>query len=164
MLFFVAKANVNFEKPCEQSIVFDIKMLSTIPNYSFEMMDISWPIQLWEAALHGWYTDVDIFVGTKKLMEAHRVVLSARSSVLKDEILKTEGKSIIRFPKEIYPQVAEHFLYFLYTGSSKITFKNKQLLLLAERNKVETLIEVCKLATVTSPNVDQVTNFLLANF
>lgn len=166
MLFFVAKADINFEKIGQQTIVFDIKMLSTIPNYSYEMMDKSWANQLWEAAVHGWFTDVDIFVGPNKIMEAHQVILSARSSTLKTLLgnLKDKGKSTIIFPKEFDPLVVKHFLYFLYTGSAKVSFKNRQLLQLATDHKVETLIQVCTLATVDPPDVDEVTDFLLANF
>jgi hypothetical protein len=167
MLFFVAKADINFEKLGQQSIVFDIKMLSTIPNYCYEMMDKSWGIQLWEAAyLHAWFTDVDIFIGPKKIMEAHQVILSARSPVLCTLLdnLKQEGKATIVFPKTYDQFVVENFLYFLYTGSSKISFKNKQLLQLAVEYKVETLTKVCQLAIVVPPDVNEVTNFLLSNF
>jgi hypothetical protein len=45
-----------------------------------------------------------------------------------------------------------------------MTFKNKQLLGLAEMHQVETLTKVCKLAIVPSPDVEEVTNFLLSNF
>nr|CAH0101658.1 unnamed protein product [Daphnia galeata] len=167
MLFFVAKADINFEKLCQQSIVFDIKMLSTIPNYCYEMADKSWGIQLWEAAyLHVWLTDVTIFIGPKRIMEAHQVILSARSSELCTLLnnLKHEGKANIVFTKTYDQLVVENFLYFLYTGSSKISFKNKQLLQLAVDYKVETLTKVCQLAIIDPPDVDEVTNFLLANF
>ena len=167
MLFFVAKADINFEKLCQQSIIFDIKMLSTIPNYCYEMMDTSWGIQLWEAAyLHAWFTDVTIFIGPKKIMEAHQVILSARSPemcTLLDN-LKQEGKASIVFPKTYDQLVVENFLYFLYTGSSKISFKNKQLLQLAVDYKMETLIKACQLVIVNPPDVDEVTDFLMANF
>jgi hypothetical protein len=167
MLFFVAKADINFEKLGQQSIVFDIKMLSTIPNYCYEMTDKSWGIQLWEAAyLHAWFTDVSMFIGPKKIMEAHQVILSARSSVLCTLLdnLKQEGKATIIFPKTYDQFVVENFLYFLYTGSSKISFKNKQLLQLAVDYKMETLIKACQLVIVNPPDVDEVTDFLLANF
>lgn len=123
MLFFVAQVDINFEQVFQQSIVFDVKMVSTIANYCYEMMDVSWTTQLWEAALGCRYTDVDIFVGQNKLMEAHQMVLSARSPVLNGLLcnLKESGKSRIFLHKEFEPAVVEHFLYFLYTGSSKIT-------------------------------------------
>ncbi|XP_046462631.1 uncharacterized protein LOC124208806 [Daphnia pulex] len=166
MLFFAAQVDVNFEQLFQQSIMFDIQMVQTIADYSYEMMDVSWMTQLWEAALGCRHTDVEIFVGQNKLMEAHQMVLSARSPVLNGLLrnLKENGKSRISFHKGIEAHVVEHFLYFLYTGSSRMTFKNKQFLGLAEMHQVETLTKVCELAIVASPDVEEVTNFLLSNF
>ncbi|EFX87525.1 hypothetical protein DAPPUDRAFT_235202 [Daphnia pulex] len=167
MLFFAAQVDVNFEQLFQQSIVFDIQMVySTIADYCYEMVDVSWMTQLWEAALGCRHTDVEIFVGQNKLMEGHQMILSARSPVLNGLLcnLKENGKSRISFHKEIDAHVVEHFLYFLYTGSSRMTFKNKQLLGLAEMHQVETLTKVCELAIVASPDVEEVTNFLLSNF
>lgn len=166
MLFFVAKSDVNFEKIGEQAINFDVKMISTIGDYRYEMMDPLWMTQLWKAALESKLTDVDVYVGQKLLMEAHQVVLSARSPVLSTLLnnMKNNGKATITFEADIDYYIVKQFLYFLYTGSSKIHFNNRQYLALADMHEVETLSKVCNLAMVSSPDVDEVTNFLLANF
>ena len=65
-------------------IYFDFKIVSTIDNYYYEMTDNAWMDQFWTAATEQKLTDVDIVVGTDKLMEAHRVILSARSPVLNE--------------------------------------------------------------------------------
>ncbi len=67
---------------CKCKFNFDIKMVSTNGNYYYEMMDENWLIDLWLAATDKKLTDVDMYVGTVKVMEAHRVILSARSPVL----------------------------------------------------------------------------------
>lgn len=167
MLFFVAKSDVDFDHCSEQSIHFDVKIISTIEDYRYEMMDVSWLTQLWKAAEDGKLTDLDVYVGQKKLMEAHQVILSARSPVLSNllsNIVTKNGKATITFEADIDSSIVKHFLYFLYTGSSKINFRNKQYLALAENHEVVTLSKMCNLAMVSSPDVDEVTNFLLANF
>jgi hypothetical protein len=130
------------------------------------MMDVSWLTQLWKAAEDEKLTDLDVYVGQEKLMEAHQVILSARSPVLSNLLsnMTKNGKATITFEADIDFNIVKHFLYFLYTGSSKINLSNKQYLALAENYEVETLSKICNLAMVSSPDVDEVTNFLLANF
>jgi hypothetical protein len=134
-------------------IYFDFKIFSTIGNYYYEMMDNAWMDQFWTAATEQKLTDVDIFVGTDKLMEAHRVILSARSPVLNESFNKTNdtGKSVLTFDGEFDVVVVENFLNFLYTGSletfaSKSIVNYKQLFKLATLYEVETLKNICQVA------------------
>jgi hypothetical protein len=142
---------------------FDVKIVSTIGNYYYELMDHSWMTDFWSAATNQQLTDVEIFVGTVKLMEAHRVILSARSPVLNASLSKINntGKSIVTFGAEFEIAVVKLFLQFLYTGVLKSSAKHKQLLILATTYEVETLKSMCQLANGAPLDVEDLTNCLL---
>jgi hypothetical protein len=150
--------------------IFDIKTVSTIGNYYCEMMDEHWWKDLWAAATNQKLTDVEIFVGAVKVMEAHRVILCARSPVLNESLNKISHteKSIVTFGPEFDVEVVKHFLNFLYTGrleSSAIT--GHQLSRLASMYEVETLKNVCQPCQLFNANstddmdVEELTNYLL---
>ena len=145
---------------------FDIKMVSTIDNYYYEMMDNAWMDQFWTAATEEKLTDVEIFAGTVKVMEAHRVILSARSPVMNEALNKARstGKSVVTFGVEFDIDTVKNFLNFLYTGSLKASFKSashkQHLLKLATFYQVETLKNFCQLFDRV-PNVEELTNAVL---
>jgi hypothetical protein len=148
------------------SVKFDVKFISTIGNYYYEMMDEGWTKDFWVAATNEKVTDVEIFVGTVKLMEAHRVILCARSPVLNESLSKISNvsKSIVTFGAEFDVEVVKHFLNFLYTGSLKSTDNVQQLSKLATMYQVETLKNVCQpfqLIDANQPDVEGVTDYLL---
>jgi hypothetical protein len=150
LFLFVAQATETFYT-C--NVHFRIEMTSTIENYHYDMMDTSWTTQLWQAALDQQLTDVEIFIGSIKL-EAHRVVLSARSpvlSVLLDSI--DHVKSSVAIEESMDVDVVKHFLKFLYTGCLEMSATNKQLLELAEMYEVNALVKICQLANCISPDV-----------
>ena len=146
---------------------FDIKMVSTIDNYFYELMDNAWMEHFWKAATDEKFTDVEIFIGTVKVMEAHRIILSARSPVLNVSLSKTRStarKPVVTLDREFDVAVVENFLNFLYTGSLE-TFACKsinygKLLKLATTYEVETLKNICQLAN-SVVNVEQFTGTLL---
>jgi hypothetical protein len=148
-------------------VYFDIKIISTIDNYYCKMMDDAWMKDFWTAATNKKLTDVEIFVGTVKLMEAHRVILSARSPVMNAALNKISdtGKAFFTFGAEFDVDNVKFFLYFVYTGSLK-TFATsespnyKQLLKLATKYEMETLKNLCQLANHV-PDVEELTNCLL---
>jgi hypothetical protein len=145
-------------------LIFDIRTVSTIGNYYYEMMDEYWLKDLWLAATNQMLTDVEIFVGTGKVMEAHRVILCARSPVLNaslNKISNTSEKSIVTFGQEFDVEVVKHFLNFLYTGTLKTSAKVKQMSQLAAMYQVETLKSVCQLLNANPPDAEEVTNHLL---
>jgi hypothetical protein len=132
-----------------------------IGNYYYEMMDDLWLKDLWAAATDQKLTDVDIFVGTVKVMEAHRIILSARSPVLNIVLNKVSSdamKSIAYFGKIFDIDTVTLFLQFLYTGSlENSTSQNtdyKQLLELARMYEVETLKNFCQVANAVPPEVE----------
>jgi hypothetical protein len=147
---------------------FDIKIVSTIGNYYYELMDEDWLKDLWAAATDQKLTDVDIFVGTVKVMEAHRVILSARSPVLNaslNKIINTR-KSNVTFGTKFGVNIVKHFLQFLYTGSLETSASKdtdyKQLLELATMYEVETLKNFCQVVNAFVPlDVEDLTSSLL---
>jgi hypothetical protein len=145
---------------------FDIKTVSTIGNYYYEMMDDKWTTDLWAAAINQKLTDVEIIVGTVKVMEAHRVILSARSPVLNIVLNKNSSatKSSVDFREEFDVDTVKHFLRFLYTGSSETSagecINYKQLLELATTYEVETLKNFCQVANAVPPDVEDLTSSL----
>jgi hypothetical protein len=144
--------------------IFDIKTISTIGNYYYEMMDVTWFTDLWAAAINQKLTDIEIFAGTVKVMEAHRVILCARSPVLNaslNKINKTAEKSIVTFEAEFDVEVVKNFLNFLYTGRLESSASVHQLSKLAILFEVETLKNVCQLLNANTPDAEELTNYLL---
>ncbi len=165
--FTVRLGNVCCEYRNTYQLNFDIKTVCTIGNYYYEMMDDDWIKSFWTAATNEKLTDVVIFVGAVKVMEAHRVVLSARSPVLNILLKKVSSatKSIVTFGVEFDVDIVKLFLEFLYTGSlepsaSKDT-SYKQLLELATMYEVETLKNFCQVANAVPPDVEDLTSTLL---
>jgi hypothetical protein len=161
LLHFISHSNVFSSSSALVS--FDIKMVSTIGNYYYEMMDDAWMKDIWTAAISQKFTDVEIFVGTVKVMEAHRVVLSARSPVMDASLRKTRstGKSTFTFGAEYDVELVKNFFKFLYTGLLESSASNKQFLELATQFKVETLKNICQLANGAPLDVEEFTDCLL---
>jgi hypothetical protein len=146
---------------------FDIKVVSTIENSYYAMMDKHWMKNLWVAATQQKFTDVEIFFGTVKMMEAHRVILCARSPILNESLSKISNteKSIVTFGMEFDKSIVYCFLKFLYTGclewSPDWNANTMQLSKLAAMYEVETLKNICQLLSASPPDAEQLTNFLL---
>ncbi len=163
VLHFGVKALSGFSKEDLQfRVYFHIKTISMIDNYYYEMMDDKWPTDLRLAATNRKLTDVEIFVGTVKVMEAHRVILSARSPVLNIGLKKNSNttKSIVTFGAEFEVEIVKSFLNFLYTGSLKATDGGHQLGKLATMYEVETLTNVCQLFNRV-PDIEELSDSLL---
>ena len=154
---FVAKQDRSVQHNSNSSTKFRVKIVSTTLSYCF--FDATWSTDLWSEKQ---FTDVDILVGENKL-QAHRVVLSARSPVLKILLSKIslKGRSTLTIGADkVDFSVVEHFLKYLYMGTLEISANNKQLLALAEMYQVETLKEFCQLAVRVSDAKDITTSFL----
>ncbi len=159
---------IRFDYKAWYTFTFDIKTVSTVGNYYYEMMDDAWLKDLWMAAVNQKLTDVEILAGTVKVMEAHRVILSARSPVLNillNKVSSDATKSIVTFGVEFNVDTVTLFLQFLYTGSLETsTSQNtnyKQLLELATIYEVETLKNCCQVANTAPPDVEDLTSSLL---
>jgi hypothetical protein len=164
LVHFAARSDWSIYLDSCEPVYFDIKVVSTIGNYYYEMMDDGWLTDFWVAATNQKLTDVDIFVRTVKVMEAHRIILCARSPVLKESLNKTRytaGKPIVTFEPEFDVDTVKTFLNFLYTGSLKTSARSKQLHKLAKVYEVETLKNVCQLINANSSDVEELTNCLI---
>lgn len=165
LLHFTAKSKKSFDYSNKSyEIVFHVKVVSTIGNYYYQFMDTNWIRDLWMAATSEQLTDVEIFSGsTNKIMEAHRVILSSRSPVLKELLsrIRTTEKSVVTFSSHFDRDIVRRFLKFLYTGHLETYDGLKQLLALAIKYEVETLKNVCQLANRV-PDAEEVANSLLA--
>ena len=165
--YYTAQSEFDVKFNISTAVSFDIKIASSIDNYYYDMMDDAWMNSFWTAATNKKLTDVEIFVGTVKLMEAHRVILSSRSPVMNAALNKISdtGKAVFTFDAEFDVDIVKFFLNFLYTGSLK-TFATsespnyKQLLKLATKYEMETLKNLCQLANHV-PDVEELTNCLL---
>ena len=163
VLMFSAPSMHSIHLKGPNQVNFDVKIVSTIGNYYYEMMDNTWMDQFWTAATEQKLTDVDIVVGTDKLMEAHRVILAARSPVLNASLgmTGTVGKPSVTIDAEFDVDIVKIFLKFLYSGSLDSSASHKQLLDLATIYEVETLITVCQLAKRVPKNMEDFTSSLL---
>jgi hypothetical protein len=94
-------------------------------------------------------------------MEAHRVILSARSPVLNSSLISNTEKSIVTFGAEFDVYTVKYFLNFLYTGRLKVCPKVMQMSQLAAMYEVETLKNICQPLSASPPDAEQVTNYLL---
>jgi hypothetical protein len=167
VLHFTVQALLDFSQqgkpiPNQFRVYFDIKTVSTIGNYYWEMMDDKWTTDLWLAATNQKLTDVEILVGTVKVMEAHRVILCARSPVLNVSLNKISNtnKSIVTFGAGFDVETVKNFLNFLYTGSLKTSVKVKQMSKLATIYQVETLKNVCQLINRV-PDIEELSDCLI---
>ncbi len=163
LVHFAARSDWSIYLDSCEPVYFDIKVVSTIGNYYYEMMDDAWSTDFWVAATDQEWTDVEIFVGTVKIMEAHRVILSARSPVLNESLNKISNanKSIVTFGVEFDVKIVKHFLNFLYTGYLKTSARSKQLHKLAKVYEVETLTNICQVLSANPPDVEELTNCLI---
>ena len=168
LLHYSAQLELDVQFRIPTQVYFDVSIVCTVENYSYEIMDNAWMDQFWTAATEQKLTDVDIFVGTVKVMETHRFILSARSPVLNaafNKMSDVENPPVIKFEPEFDIGVVKIFLNFLYTASlgisttSKVT-NYKQLLKLATICEVETLKKICELANNVR-DAEEVTNCLL---
>lgn len=163
-LLFTAKSDFDLELNTTDECAFEIQLVSTIDNYRYEMVDTDWTEQLWNAAFTRKLTDVEVYLGANKVMEAHRVVLFARSPVMDAMLTKINntGRSTICMTSNsiTHREIVQHFLQFLYTGSLNISACNEELLELVELYEVETLKKICQLAN-RIPEADAFTPSLI---
>jgi hypothetical protein len=149
------------------TFVFSIWLEGSVPGcYSYQLSDRLVKRQLWESQ-H--YVDVEFVCKGQKFL-AHKAILAARSSVFAHEFdselddenprkMKSDGPLQINID-DVESTVFEQFLYFLYTGEPKIPMlDNEQLLKLAIRYELNTLVELCLIA-VKKIDVLQMASFV----
>jgi hypothetical protein len=90
--------------------------------------------------------DVELIVKDKTFF-VHKAVLAAHSQVFADEFEKIplvkDGSHRIKIDN-VEPKTVEKFLHFIYTGESIRTLADEELLKLADRYGLTTLIILCQ--------------------
>jgi len=144
---------------CPFVVTFHIKLRSTVPNFINKLVDSTCSEQLWAAAVHGKMTDVEFLVGDVAFC-AHRSILSARSpvfaAIFASGIKTASGQLSI---EDVDPATFQHFLKFIYTGMVEPSSIDKELFKVADRYRVETLMELCCPATQTVDTEDIIKTF-----
>lgn len=133
---------------------FSICIEGNVPAYSYHLSDRLAKEQLWSASLKSQHhADVKFVVKDNKF-SAHKAILAARSPVFAEEFTKEKpGRKdddgplqIIRID-DVDPESVEQFLHFVYTGEPiTSSLGNEELLKLAERYQLNTLIHMCRAA------------------
>ena len=145
-LFQTFYCSDSFEVPCR--IFFYVKLSSMVSNFGHKFVDSTWKEQLWASAVNKQFTDVEFLVGDESI-SAHRSLLSARSPVFAAMFASGMEETITG---QVCIEDADFstfcdFLKFLYTGTLESSVKKEKLLAVADKYQVETLLNVCKLAT-----------------
>lgn len=144
------------------NLKFYVKMVSSVTNFGYRIVDTLWKDQLWTAAVEKQFTDVEFLVGDKSL-GAHRFLLSAVSPVFAAMFQSGMEEALTGKVRigDVDPGTFKHFLEFLYTGRVETAAKKEELLAVADKYQVETLVHLCKLATEPE-NMEDITEAFFA--
>jgi speckle-type POZ protein len=128
--------------------MFRIWIEGAYPGYSYQLCDRLAKDQLWAAKEELNLADVD-FVVKDKSFPAHKAILAARSRVFEAEFKKKQPVKDV--PHQIRidgvePSTVENFLHFVYTGEPIGTLADEDLLKLADRYRLTTLTDLCRVA------------------
>ncbi|EFX74038.1 hypothetical protein DAPPUDRAFT_226949 [Daphnia pulex] len=129
------------------TFVFRICIEGTDPGYSYQLCDRLAKDQIWAALTNEQnLADVELIVKDKTFF-VHKAVLAAHSQVFADEFEKIplvkDGSHRIKIDN-VEPKTVEKFLHFIYTGESIRTLADEELLKLADRYGLTTLIILCQ--------------------
>jgi len=147
------------------TIVFGIHIVETTEHYGYQLGDVLLKEQLWLAARHKQFTDVE-FAVKNHLYWAHQVIVAARSpvlaAVLTSKEFRTGTERVIRIKiEDTDPYVFEDFLRFLYTGEFNVNADCNQLMRVADRYQVVTLKLLCQ-SLSQEISAAQLTSFAIA--
>jgi speckle-type POZ protein len=132
----------------QRTFLFRISIKGNVSEYSYRLSDRLGKDQLWAAKDNPNLADVEFIVKGKKLL-ANKSILAARSPVFAAEFTKEQPVKDV--PHQIpidamEPSTVEQFLHFIYTGEPMSSLANEQLLMLAEKYRLTTLISLCQVA------------------
>ncbi|KZS19321.1 Uncharacterized protein APZ42_014173 [Daphnia magna] len=129
------------------AILFLIELSSESAGYySYQPRDTHLADNLWSAAFGAYLTDAEISVDGR-IFRVHKALMAARSPVFR-ELLCSENvkepclKRIV--VEEINSSIFEEVLYFMYTGSLRVSVGDERLLAAAEKYQIETLRILCE--------------------
>ena len=144
------------------TFTFNVKIREMIDNYRYQLVDAYWSIELWSACHENLFTDIE-FVVEGQVFVAHRAVVAARSPVLAaifNNCLSNETMTGRVHVDDIDRDTFAEFLYFLYTGTLLVSPNNLELLKVAQKYQVETLKDLCFIATQTLDVEDLTTSLI----
>ncbi len=140
--------NCTFKRVPPFDLIFYVKFSTSVPNFGYKFVDSTWEKELWAETSNKKFTDVE-FVLEEESISAHRALLSARSPVF--AAMFSSGMEECQTGQvhldDVDPSTFRDFLKFLYTGMLEASTKKDQLLVLADKYQVETLVHLCKFAT-----------------
>ena len=134
--------------------------------YSYQLCDRLAKQELWNASSNNQHhVDVEFVCRAGKKFSAHKAILAARSPVFEELVDKhpthdnSNGPLLIHID-DVDASTVDEFLYFLYTGEAKsISLASEDLLKLARRYQLKSLIELSKIA-LKKIDVMQVASFV----
>ena len=130
-----------------RKITFYVKLLSTVPSFSFKFADTRFVSDLLRVAVDKTITDVELLVDNSSFY-AHRALLSARSPVFAAMFRSDmeESRTGRVFISDVDPETFTHFFRFLYEGEMKSWDRamKRKLFALADRYEVENLMDICQ--------------------
>jgi hypothetical protein len=133
-----------------RTFVFRICIKGSAPEYSYRLSDRLGKDQLWAAKDNPNFADVEFNVKDQKLL-ANKAILAARSPVFAAEFANLFLFPVKDVPHQyqiggVEPSTMEKFLHFIYTGEPISSLANEQLLKLAVKYQLKTLINLCQVA------------------
>jgi hypothetical protein len=149
------------------TFTFSIWLEGSVPGcYSYQLCDRLAKQELWNASSNNQHhVDVEFVCRAGKKFSAHKAILAARSPVFEELVDKhpthdnSNGPLLIHID-DVDVSTVDEFLYFLYTGEAKsISLASEDLLKLARRYQLKSLIELCKIA-LKKIDVMQVASFV----
>jgi hypothetical protein len=149
------------------TFTFSIWLEGSVPVcYSYQLTDRLSKQELWNATSNNQHlVDVEFVCKDNKKFSAHKAILAARSPVFltkfKNEPPQPKNAPLKQITiDDVDSTTVEQFLYFLYTGEPKIPMlDNEELLKLAFRYQLTTLIELCQIG-VHEIDVMQMASFV----
>ncbi|KAI9552008.1 hypothetical protein GHT06_022345 [Daphnia sinensis] len=129
------------------TVKFIIELSSeNVGHYSYQPRDTHFAENLWSASFGAYLTDTEISVDGR-IFKAHKALLAARSPVFR-ELLSSENVKELCLKRivveEIDSSIFEEVLYFMYTGSLRVSAGDERLLAAAEKYEIETLKILCE--------------------
>ena len=131
------------------SVVFHIQLVMLNPSYDFTFVDSFWENQIWDAAVAKKFADVEFLIGGESVA-AHRFLLAARSPVFAamfNSGMEETQTGQVRLEDAVNLDTFRHFLHFLYTGMLEASANKEEILVLADKYQVDTLMDLCRSAT-----------------
>lgn len=141
---------------------FTVHLFETNECWGYRLHDPLLPVHYWTSTKKSELTDVELRVGNRSF-QAHRAILSARSSVFNAMFSHdtSESQTGLVNITDLNPEVFQDFLVFLYTGRLSTSEKMADLWVAADKYDVKTLERITEIARAR-PRIEDLTVSLLS--